>query len=73
MRATSHDGVIKLKLFSALLAICVGNSPATGEFPSQRANNAGFDVSVTSVRISRYINIWMAGDLRIHAVHVTSP
>ena len=28
-----HDDVIKL---SALLTLCAGNSPATGEFPSQR-------------------------------------
>ena len=30
--------------FSSLLALCAGNSPATGEFPAQRASNADFDV-----------------------------
>ena len=30
--------------FSALLAICVGNSPFTGEFPSQRPVTRSFDV-----------------------------
>ena len=31
-----HDDVIKWKHFSALLALYAGNSPVTGEFPSQR-------------------------------------
>ena len=30
---------------SALLALCVGNSPVTGEFPSQRPVTQSFDVS----------------------------
>ena len=30
--------------FSTLLALCVGNSPATGEFPSQRPVTWSFDV-----------------------------
>ena len=30
--------------FSALLAICAGNSPATGEFPAQRPVTRSFDV-----------------------------
>ena len=30
--------------FSALLAFCVGNSPITGEFPSQRPVTRSFDV-----------------------------
>ena len=29
---------------SALLAICVGNSPVTGEFPAQRPVTRSFDV-----------------------------
>ena len=31
--------------FSALLAFCAGNSPATGEFPSQRPVTRSFDIS----------------------------
>ena len=31
--------------FSALLALCSGNSPVTGEFPSQRPVTRSFDVS----------------------------
>ena len=30
--------------FSALLAICGGNSPVAGEFPSQRPATQSFDV-----------------------------
>ena len=30
--------------FSALLAICAGNSPVSGEFPVQRPVTWGFDV-----------------------------
>ena len=30
--------------FSALLALCAGNSPVTGEFPAQRPVTRGFDV-----------------------------
>ena len=33
-----------MKTFSALLAIFAGNSPVTGEFPSQRPVSRGFDV-----------------------------
>ena len=43
-RQAHHDDVIKRKLFSALLALCEGNSQVTGEFPSQRAVPRSFDV-----------------------------
>ena len=39
-----HDAVIKWKTFYALLAICAGNSPVIGEFPSQRAVTRNFDL-----------------------------
>ena len=35
-----HDDVVK---FSALLAICAGNSPVPGEFPAQRPVTRSFD------------------------------
>ena len=35
----------QMETFSALLAICVGNSPVTGEFPAQRPVTCSFDVS----------------------------
>ena len=34
----------QMELFSALLAICAGNSPVTGEFPAQRPVTRSFDV-----------------------------
>ena len=34
----------QMETCSALLALCVGNSPVTGEFPSQRPVTRGFDV-----------------------------
>ena len=34
----------QMEIFSALLAICAGNSPVTGEFPSQRPVTRSFDV-----------------------------
>ena len=33
-----------METFSALMAICVGNSPVTGEFPAQRPVTRSFDV-----------------------------
>ena len=39
-----HDDVIKWKHFSAKLALCAGNSPVSGEFPSQRPVTRSFDV-----------------------------
>ena len=34
----------QMETFSALLAICAGNSPVTGEFPTQRPVTWSFDV-----------------------------
>ena len=39
-----HDDLIKWKHFLALLALCVGNSPVTGEFPAQRPVIRSFGV-----------------------------
>ena len=33
-----------METFSALLALCVGNSPVTGEFPAQKPVTQSFDV-----------------------------
>ena len=33
-----------MEIVSVLLALCVGNSPVTGEFPSQRPVTQSFDV-----------------------------
>ena len=34
----------QMETFSALLALCVGNSPVSGEFPAQRPVTRSFDV-----------------------------
>ena len=33
----------QMETFSALLAICAGNSPVPGEFPAQRPETQSFD------------------------------
>ena len=43
-RTAFHHDVIQMETFSGLLALCAGNSPATGEFPSQRPVTRSFDV-----------------------------
>ena len=40
----THDDVMKIEKFSALLALCAGNSPVSGEFPAQRPVTQSFDV-----------------------------
>ena len=35
----------QMETFSALLTLCAGNSPVTGEFPTQRPVTRSFDVS----------------------------
>ena len=44
----AHDDIIKWKYFSALLALCAGNSPVTGEFRSQRPVTRSFDVFLSA-------------------------
>ena len=43
----------QMETFSALLAICAGNSPVPGEFPSQRPVTQSFDVFFDRRRIKR--------------------
>ena len=45
----------QMETFSALLAICVGNSPVTGEFPSQRPVTRGLDVFF-DLRLNKRLN-----------------
>ena len=50
-----------METFSALLALCAGNSPGTGEFPSQRPVTRGFDVFVDlrpNKRLSKQSRGW---------------
>ena len=56
------------KTLSALLALCAGDSPVTGEFPSQRPVTRGFFLLIYA-----WINVWVnnreTGDLRRHCDH----
>ena len=45
----------QMEAFSALLALCVGNSPVTGEFPAQRPVTRSFDVFF-DLRLSKHLS-----------------
>ena len=51
----------QMETFIALLALCTGNSPVTGEFPAQRPVTRGFDVSFDlhmNKRLSKQSRRW---------------
>ena len=52
-----------METFSALLAICAGNSPVPGEFPTQRPVTQSFDVFFDLLPNKQ------AGDLRRNRAH----
>ena len=52
--------------FSAILALCAGNSPATGKFPSQRPVTRSLDVSLTWAWTNGWVTNRDAGGLRRH-------
>ena len=56
--------------FSALLALCSGNSAVAGEFPAQRPVTRSFDVFF-DLRLKKngWVNNREAGDLRRHRSH----
>ena len=56
-----------LSSFSALLAICAGNSPIIGEFPAQWRGAMMF--SLICAWINGWVNNREAGDLRRHRPH----
>ena len=59
----------QMETFSALLTICAGNSPVTGEFPSQRQVARSSDVFFIYAWINGGVNSHEAGDLRRHRAH----
>ena len=59
----------QMETFSALLAICVGNSPVPGEFPAQRPVTRSFDVFFDLRLINGWVNNRKAGDLRRYRAH----
>ena len=57
-----------METFSALLALCVGNSPVNGEFPSQRPVTGSFDV-LFDLHLNKRLSKPEAGELRRHRAH----
>ena len=45
----------QMETFSALLAICAGNSPASGEFPAQRPVTRSFDIFF-DLRLNKWLS-----------------
>ena len=58
-----------METFPALLALCAGNSPVTGEFPTQRPVTRSFGVFY-DLGLNKWLSkqSW-AGDLRRHRAH----
>ena len=57
-----------METFSALLAICAGNSPVPGEFPAHRPVTRSFD-AFFDLRLNKRLNNREAGDLRRYRAH----
>ena len=53
----------------ALLTFCAGNSPVTGEFPSQRPATRSFDISLVCAWTNGWVNSHDADDLRRLRTH----
>ena len=45
-----------METFSALLALCAGNSPVPGDFPTQRPVTRSFDVFFIAGDLRRYLD-----------------
>ena len=59
----------QMETFSALLAICAGNSPVSGEFPAQRPVTRSIDISLICAYLNGWVNTREAGDLRHYRAH----
>ena len=57
-----------METFSALMAICAGNSPVPGEFPAQSQWGGALMFCLIYARIG-WVNTGEAGDLRHHRTH----
>ena len=60
-----------METFSALLAICAGNSPVSGEFPTQRPGQwrGALMFTLICVWINGCVNNGEAGDLKRYCAH----
>ena len=59
----------QMEAFSALLAICVGNSPVSGEFPAQRPVRGALMFYLIWASTNGWVNNREAGDLRRYRAH----
>ena len=59
----------QMETFSASLALCAGNSPVTGECPSQRTVTRSFDVFFYLRLTNGWVNNREDGDLGRHHAH----
>ena len=59
-----------MEAFTAILVVCEGNLPVTGEFRSQRASNVDFDGFFNPYKLLK--NSRITGDSWSHDVRVTS-
>ena len=59
----------QMETFSALLALCAGNSPVPGEFPAQSQCRGALMFSLICARINGWVNNGEAGDFRRHRAH----
>ena len=59
----------QMETSSALLALCAGNSPVTGEFPAKRPVTQSMIISLVCARINAWVNSLEAGDLIRHRAH----
>ena len=59
----------QMETCSALVAICAGNSPVSGEFPAQRPVTRSFDVFLIRAWINHWVNNDEAGDFRGYCAH----
>ena len=59
----------QIEPFTALLALCAGNSPVTGEFHSQRPVTRSLMFSLICALTNSWVNNRDAGDLRRHRAH----
>ena len=59
----------QMETFSALLAICAGNSPVTGEFLNKGQWRGALMFSLICARINGCVNNREAGDLWRHRAH----
>ena len=64
-----HDYVIKWQHFPRYWPFYAGNSPVTGEFPSQSQWRGALMSSLICAQINDWVNNREAGDLRRHRAH----